>query len=99
MNDDAPVIAAAARNSVASPSLPAEVAGATAMGAVAGLGSSFVAPQTTSASAMLSTPAVTIVPGSPTSAMSQKPLASTPSAAPMLFVKYSIASLPPGPSG
>ncbi len=40
-----------------------------------------------------------MVPGRPTLPMSQKPLASTPNAAPILLVKYSIARLPPGVEG
>ena len=51
------------------------------------------------ASAILMTPAMKIVPGSPTSLISQKPLASTPIDAPILFVKYSMAMLPPGVFG
>jgi hypothetical protein len=87
MNDEVPVIAAAARNSVASLSSPAAFAAGAPIGLFAGFGSSFASTQTTSASATLSRPAVKIVPGRPTSAMSQNPLTSTPTAAPMLFVK------------
>ena len=54
------------------------------------------AAQTTSASAMLRSPAVRIVPGRPTAPISTKPLTSTPIAAPRLLVKYSVASVSPG---
>jgi hypothetical protein len=48
---------------------------------------------------MFMRPAVRMVPGRPTAPMRMKPLASTPIAAPRLFVKYSIASARPPDSG
>ena len=97
MNDDAPVTAAAKKNNAASPSaLAVLLAARAAIAGALGWGSSLTSTQTVTANAMFSKPAVMIVPGNPTRPISQKPLASTPIAAPMLFVKYNIARLPPG---
>ena len=47
----------------------------------------------------LMAPASFIVPGKPSQAIRTKPDTSTPIAAPILLVKYSIARLPPGVEG
>ena len=100
MNEAAPVRPAAKKNSIARLASPVACAGFAAAGGAAPLTVSiFSNAHTANASATFSYPAAMIVPGRPTTSMSQKPLANTPIAAPMLFVKYNIDKLAPGSLG
>jgi len=93
MKDAAPV------RKLAASSRTAASAGEPARAASAGARSGRASSPTAAASARLSAPAVRNAPGRPSQAISTKPLASTPSAAPRLFVKYSIATDSPEDRG
>ena len=68
------------------------VASCSGRASIAGVHNGRASNQTIAASARLSTPATRSVPGNPTHWINTKPLTNTPTAAPRLLVKYSIAT-------
>ena len=84
-NEAAPVSIAASNNPGRAPAAPAADGPTSAGREQATVGAA--SPHRTIARAMFSNPAIRIVPGSPAQGIRTKPLASTPTQAPMLLVK------------